>query len=80
MHFIGLATKIHRITLEHCARRGFEHAVVEPANPVTYHIYTKKLNGKELSSIDLSTFVLKNGERPFEDFQGQIQLILLDLQ
>jgi len=72
----GLATKLHQILFAHCAK----HAVVEPVNPATYHMYTNKFNGKELSSIDLPTFVLSNGERPFEHFQGKVQLILLDLQ
>jgi hypothetical protein len=80
IYFIGLATKLHQILIAHCAKHGFKHAVVEPANPATYHMYTKKFNGKELSFIDLPTFVSSNGERPFEYFQGKVQLILLDLQ
>jgi hypothetical protein len=80
IYLTGLATKLHQILFAHCAKHGFKHAVVEPANPATYHMYTKKLNGKELSSIDLPTFVSSNGERPFEHFQEKVQLILFDLQ
>ena len=80
MYSTGLATKLHQVLLPNCARHGFKHAVVEPANPATYHMYINKFNGKELSSIDLSTFVSNNGQKPFEHFQGKVQLILIDLK
>jgi hypothetical protein len=76
----GLGTKLQQIVLAHCGRHGFKHAVVEPANPATYHIYMKKLNRKEFTSIYLPTFVSSNGERPFEHYDGDIQLIVFDLQ
>jgi len=75
-----LGKKLQQILLAHCGRRRFKHAVVEPANPGAYHIYTKKLNGKEFTSIYLPTFVSSDGRRPFEYYDGEIQLIVFDLQ
>jgi hypothetical protein len=76
----GLGTKLHRILLALCGQRGFKYAIVEPANPATYHIYTKKLNGKEFTSVYLPTFVTNDGRKPFEHLDLEIQLIVFDLQ
>ena len=71
---------MHRILLARFAQRGFKQAIVEPGNPATYHIYMKKLNGKEFTSIYLPTFVSSDGQRPFEHYDEHIQLIVFDLQ
>ncbi|CAF1049267.1 unnamed protein product [Adineta steineri] len=76
----GLATKLQQILLVHCDQRGFKYVFVEVANPATYHIYTKKLKGKEFTSISLSTFVTSDGRKPFLHYHGEIQLIVFDLQ
>ncbi|CAF1100456.1 unnamed protein product [Rotaria sordida] len=76
----GLGTKLHQILLALCGQRGFKHAIVEPANPATYHMYTKKLNGKEFTSVYLPTFVTSDGRRSFEHCDLAIQLIVFDLQ
>jgi len=76
---IGLGTKFQQILLSHCRQRGFKHAIVETTNPAMYHIYTKKLNGKEFASIYLPTFVTSDDRRPFEHFEGNIPLIVFDL-
>ena len=76
----GLCTKLHQILLALGAQRGFKHAIVEPTDPATYHIYTKKLNGTEFTSVYLPTFVSSDGQRPFEHFDAEIKLIVFDLQ
>lgn len=79
LRLTGLATKLQRVLFAHCRQRGFKHAVVEPGNPASYHIYAKKLNGKVITSIHLPTFVSSNGQNPFEDYDADVQVILLDL-
>ncbi|CAF1532248.1 unnamed protein product [Adineta steineri] len=76
----GLATKLQQILLIYCRQRGFKQVFVEVANPATYHIYTKKLKGKEFTSISLPTFISSDGRRPFEDYNGELQLIVFYLQ
>lgn len=76
---IGLGTQFQQILLNHCRQCGFKHAIVETSNPAMNHIYTKKLNGKEFTSIDLPTFVTSNGRRPFEHYEGNVPLIVFDL-
>ncbi|CAF0914693.1 unnamed protein product [Adineta ricciae] len=75
----GLATKLHEILFARCRQHAFRHVFVEVANPATHYIYTKKLNGKEFASTSLATFVSNDGRRPFEHFDGKIQLIVFDL-
>lgn len=77
---IGLCTKLQQILLAHCRQRGFKHAIVHPANPISYHIYVEKLHGQVITSIHLPTFVSKDGQKPFEDYDAEIQVVLLDLQ
>jgi hypothetical protein len=43
-------------------------------------MYTKKLHGKEFTSVYLPTFVASGGQRPFEHLDLEIQLIVFDLQ
>lgn len=76
----GLATKLNEIVLTHCSRRGFKHAMVETTNPAAHHIYTKKLNGRVFTSIYLPTFVMRDGQRPFEHYDAEISLIVFELQ
>ena len=54
--------------------------MVQTTNPATYHIYTKKLNGKEFTSVYLPMFELTDGQKPFEDYHETIRLIVFDLQ
>ncbi|CAF1180170.1 unnamed protein product [Rotaria sordida] len=75
----GFVTKLHQILFDRCRQRGFKHIFVEVANPATYYIYTKKFNGKEFASISLSKFISNDGRRPFEGYDGEIQLIVFDL-
>ncbi|UJR19364.1 hypothetical protein I4U23_022493 [Adineta vaga] len=75
----GLATKLHQILFVRCRQRGFKHIFVEVANPATYHIYLKKLNGKKITSISLSTFISNDNRRPFEHLDEEIQLVVFDL-
>jgi hypothetical protein len=74
----GLGTKLQQVLFAHCRQREFKHVVVESANPAPYHIYVK-LNGKVIMSIDLPTFVLSDGQKPFEVYNGSIQVTLFDL-
>jgi hypothetical protein len=73
-----LGTKLQQILFAHCRQREFKHLVVEPENPTSYLIYVK-LNGKVIMSIDLPTFVLSDGQKPFEVYNGSIQVTLFDL-
>ena len=56
--------------------KGFQYALVQVTSPATRHIYTKKLGGKEVTVIDLKTWVWKKkGDgltRPYKDYQGGI--------
>ncbi|UJR18654.1 hypothetical protein I4U23_005562 [Adineta vaga] len=78
----GLGTKLRRLALEHAHQRGYKQAIVETSNPVTYHIYMKKLGGKEFASIYAPTWIWKkngNSSLPFENFERNMSLLVIDL-
>lgn len=55
--------------------KGFEYAFIQTAHPATRHIYTKKLNGKEMTKLDPATWVWqKSGDGlscPIQGYKGE---------
>jgi hypothetical protein len=55
--------------------KGFQYAFVQTAHPATRHIYIKKLNGKEMTIQDPSTWLWKKKDDglscPMKDYKGE---------
>lgn len=72
----GVASAL-RAHLCHHARtsRGFKCAFVQTIHPATRYIYTKKMNGKELTITDPATWLWKKKDdgssRPLQAYQGE---------
>ncbi len=55
--------------------KRFEYAYIQTVHPATRHIYIKKMNGKEMTTIDPATWVWKKKgdglSRPVKDYKGE---------
>ncbi|CAF3551016.1 unnamed protein product [Rotaria sp. Silwood1] len=64
--------------------KGFRYAFVQTSSAATRHIYSKKMNGKEIAIVDPATWIWKRTDdvlsRPFKDYKGEpVANILVDL-
>jgi len=57
-----------------CNKKGFQYLLVQTTNQATRHIYLNKMNGKEVTIIDPTTWIWKNKDNellyPYKDYKG----------
>ena len=80
----GVGARLRAVLCEHArTKRGFKYAVAQTTHQATRHIYLNKMGGKQLSSIDPTTWVWKkkgDGLCPYKDYTGgSIPNILIEL-
>lgn len=80
----GVGTQLRTFMCNYARdNRGFQYALAQTTNPATRHIYINKMNGKELSMIDPTTWIWKKkGDEicPYKDYKGgSIPNILINL-
>ena len=71
----GIASEMRKLICENARdRRGFEYLLVQTTNPATRHIYLNKMNGKEVTIIDPTTWIWKQQDDqisyPYKDYLG----------
>ena len=81
----GVGTRLRVITCDHARKtRGFRYTLVQATNPATRQIYMKKMGGKIVSEVDVTTWIWKKKDGgtscPYKEFKGtHIPNILIDL-
>ena len=73
----GIISEMHRILFDHARdTREFQYAFVQVTNQATRHIYRKKMGGRELTTIDPTTWIWKKNTDqascPYKDYQGGV--------
>lgn len=82
----GISSQLNLVLFNYAHNeRGFKYAFVQTTNPITRHIYGKKMGGKEVTTIDPATWVWKKKNEgllcPYKDYTvGPISNILIDLK
>ncbi|CAF1591099.1 unnamed protein product [Rotaria magnacalcarata] len=71
----GIANQLRKAVCDYARdQRGFQYAFVQVTNDATRHIFLNKMNGKEVTIIDPTTWVWKqeNNEPicPYKDYKG----------
>ncbi|CAF1313692.1 unnamed protein product [Rotaria sordida] len=70
----GVATRLRTILCEYARNvRGFQYALAQTTNEATRHIYVNKMDGKELTIIDPTTWIWKKKNDklcPYKDYTG----------
>jgi hypothetical protein len=71
----GVASQIRKILCDNARdKKGFQYLLVQTTNPATRHIYLNKMNGKEVTIIDPTTWIWKKkGDEllyPYKDYKG----------
>lgn len=71
----GIAARMQRLVCENArTQRGFQYLLVQTTNEATRHIYLNKMNGKEVTVMDPTTWLWKKqGDQliyPYKDYQG----------
>ncbi|CAF3706857.1 unnamed protein product [Rotaria socialis] len=71
----GIANQLRKTACDYARdQRGFQYGLVQVTNDATRHIFLNKMNGKEVTIIDPTTWVWKyeNNEpiRPYKDYKG----------
>lgn len=71
----GIASEMRKLICENARdRRGFEYLLVQTTSPATRHIYLNKMNGKEVTIVDPTTWMWKNSDDqityPYQNYQG----------
>lgn len=80
----GVASHLRRILCDYARDiKGFRYAFVQVTNPITKHIYTKKMGAQIVSIIDQTGWAWKKKNDqlyPYKDYQdGTVLNILLEL-
>jgi ribosomal protein S18 acetylase RimI-like enzyme len=82
----GIASQLNQIMCDYARdKEGFKYALVQVTNQVTKHIYVNKMNGKEVTIVDPTTWIWKKKGNellcPYKDYQGgSIPNILIKLK
>lgn len=71
----GIASEMRELIAENARKRkGFQYLLVQTTNEATRHIYLKKMNGKEVTIMDPTTWLWKKqGDQliyPYKDYRG----------
>jgi hypothetical protein len=71
----GIASEMRKIMCENAReKKGFEYLLVQTTSPATRHIYLNKMNGKEVTTIDPTTWIWKKESEgftyPYKDYKG----------
>jgi hypothetical protein len=71
----GVASQIRKLMSDNARnKRGFQYLLVQTTNPATRHIYLNKMNGKEVTIVDPTTWIWKKkGDEllyPYKDYKG----------
>jgi len=71
----GIASQLREIVCNNaCNKKGFQYLLVQTTNQATRHIYLNKMNGKEVTIIDPTTWIWKNKDNellyPYKDYKG----------
>lgn len=72
----GIASPLRTHVCNHARdTQGFKYAFIQTAHPATRHIYAKKMNGREMTTVNPATWLWKKKgdglSRPLEGYQGE---------
>jgi hypothetical protein len=71
----GVASQMRKIICDYAHnKKGFQYLLVQTTSPATRHIYLNKMNGKEVTTIDPTTWIRKKKDDellyPYKDYKG----------
>lgn len=73
----GIVSEMHRILFDQAReKRGFRYVLVQVTNEATRHIYRKKMAGREVTTVDPTTWIWKQNTDqascPYKDYRGGV--------
>lgn len=71
----GIASRFRQVISDYARNtRGFQYLLLQATHPATRHIYVNKMNGKEVTIIDPTTWIWKKNSNgllnPYKDYKG----------